>query len=150
MEKELIFKKNGLQINVVWDDGEIFYRHVLTNEKCESLQQIFAGWSEQKDEKSVKWDDLENLVEVFSFDFISDAEGDEFEIDFDIEIDENIKKLLEKKEITDEELEEIQENTDVRSCKYIGLEHGHAGSYAYHVVLMNDGEIYTVTTEDCE
>lgn len=55
-------------------------------------------------------------------------------------------KLIEKHNVTDEELEFIQENEEVESCSYEGLEQGHGGDYLYHVKLYNDDEFYSVTT----
>lgn len=56
--------------------------------------------------------------------------------------------LLEKKDVSKEELEFIQEHEDVEECEYIGLEHGHGGDYLYHVKIYGDDEIYSITTSE--
>ena len=40
--------------------------------------------------------------------------------------------------ITEEELEIIEQSTEVESCEYVGLENGHEGLYTYHVTLAEE------------
>lgn len=54
--------------------------------------------------------------------------------------------LLEKKSLNEEELEYIQLHEDVESCEFVGLEHGHGGDYLYHVKMVGDTNLFSVTT----
>ena len=63
-------------------------------------------------------------------------------------LDSRLMELLEKKEVTKEELEHIQEHEQVEECSYEGLEFGHGGDYLFHVKLVDDEEIYSITTNE--
>lgn len=61
---------------------------------------------------------------------------------------EKLMELLEKKDVTKEELEYIQEHEKVEECSYEGLEFGHGGDYLYHVKIENDDNVYSITTKE--
>ena len=44
---------------------EFVYHHVLTGQRCETLNQVFGGWSEQDKEEQQKWQLLQNRIENF-------------------------------------------------------------------------------------
>ncbi|WP_300857228.1 hypothetical protein [uncultured Clostridium sp.] len=46
-----------------YDEGEIFFLHVLTGSQCETIEQVFQGWSEQNKEAQEQWEKLENFIE---------------------------------------------------------------------------------------
>ncbi len=45
-----------------FDDGETFFLHVLTNSQCQTIEQVFQGWSEQDKESQEQWEKLENFI----------------------------------------------------------------------------------------
>ncbi|MBN1076007.1 hypothetical protein DVV91_16930 [Clostridium botulinum] len=59
-----------------------------------------------------------------------------------------LMQLLEQKEVNNEELEFIQLHEDVENCEYVGLEYGHDGDYLYHVKVVGDEEVYSITTKE--
>lgn len=56
-------------------------------------------------------------------------------------------EILDKEEVSNEDLEFIKEHECVVSCTYEGYEFGHGGNYLYHVVLEDDDTIYSITTK---
>lgn len=58
-----------------------------------------------------------------------------------------IEFLLDKKDLTGEEVEYLNESPYVESFEYVGLEQGHGGDYCYHVKLEGDNKLYSVTSE---
>jgi hypothetical protein len=44
------------------DDGDIRYIHPISGQPCETLEQAFAGWSEQDESLNEQWDELKELV----------------------------------------------------------------------------------------
>ncbi|WP_346938125.1 hypothetical protein [uncultured Clostridium sp.] len=63
-------------------------------------------------------------------------------------LDNKLMELLEIKEVTKDELEYIQEHEEVEECSYEGLEFGHDGDYLYHVKVVGDEEIHSITTKE--
>ncbi len=45
-----------------FDEGETFFIHVLTGSECETIDQVFQGWSEQNKEAQEQWEKLENFI----------------------------------------------------------------------------------------
>ena len=85
MENEVIFFLNDApeyQISAVgkWlentagkviGDTDIYFRHILTGQRCESAWGCLVGWSEQDEKSTEKWEtlcgcieELENLEEI--------------------------------------------------------------------------------------
>ena len=85
MENEMIFYLNDApeyRISAVgkWlentageviGDADIYFRHILTGQRCESAWSCLTGWSEQDEHSTEKWEELcgrieelENLEEI--------------------------------------------------------------------------------------
>ena len=52
-------------------DADIYFRHILTGQRCESAWSCLTGWSEQDEKSTEKWEELcgrieelENLEEI--------------------------------------------------------------------------------------
>lgn len=41
--------------NNEFDEGDIYFIHPMTGNKCELLEQCFSGWAEQEEEKNIQW-----------------------------------------------------------------------------------------------
>jgi hypothetical protein len=44
--------------------AEVRYNHITTGSPCESISQVFAGWSEQDKEANQKWNELERRINL--------------------------------------------------------------------------------------
>lgn len=79
------YKTAKIDIMAEFDDDcdniEIYYFHPLTNQKCESIDQCFSGWSEQNNEENKNWDILKNKLE--NFNELETFACDETDIEFD-------------------------------------------------------------------
>ena len=85
MENEMIFYLNDAPeyrisavgkwlentVGEVIGDADIYFRHILTGQRCESVWSCLTGWSEQDEKSTEKWEELcgrieelENLEEI--------------------------------------------------------------------------------------
>ena len=44
-------------------DADTYFLHILTNQRCESVWDCFAGWSEQDENSAEKWETLCQRIE---------------------------------------------------------------------------------------
>ena len=66
MRKHIKCKYDDAEITIVLEDKEIYYLHPLTNQKCESLQQVYQGWidrdkKDQENQEKLKHEIKRNL-----------------------------------------------------------------------------------------
>ena len=45
-----------------FDEGELFFRHVMTDQLCNSAEQTLSGWSEQDETDNKNWRHLVNEI----------------------------------------------------------------------------------------
>ena len=47
-------------------EANIYFRHILTGQRCESVWECLDGWSEQDEESNEKWETLCHRIEIYS------------------------------------------------------------------------------------
>jgi len=70
--------KIGITAEFEEDFEDSYFHHILTNQKCERLEQCFYNWSEQDEEENEKWAKLRELIDENSenlMQWIYDSEG---------------------------------------------------------------------------
>ena len=46
-------------------DVDTYFRHILTNQRCESVRDCFDGWSEQDEKSAEQWETLCSRIEEY-------------------------------------------------------------------------------------
>ena len=85
----------GLSGQVEWygEEHEVTWNHVTTNQQCQSLDQCFAGWSENTKEDNNSWDELRRRISECDGDYFIDWMVDEKSIKLSIDEDSIMKRI---------------------------------------------------------
>ena len=51
--------------DIVQEEADTYFRHILTGERCESVRDCFAGWSECDEYQTTMWETLCERIEEY-------------------------------------------------------------------------------------
>jgi hypothetical protein len=81
------------ELEIVIEDGDVKYIHPLTNQKYESIEGVFQGWSEQDEEANKRWD---TIIETLATGQVDEHISQDADYTIEVEKDDRISLYYDK------------------------------------------------------